>query len=167
MHELLVKCLWLTLFVTKFLLCLFISLRPQNSQRLPLVWEGTYTKLTGGILTVQSELGELIYKVVTWAVKLWKEFDNTSYQKESESCGLQKLLGKWTRTLQNLGLDGRRMVALLSISVIWHMRRQCWGWLGWHLSCMRNNGLITHWGRLVEACGDGGGMICGCKQRRC
>jgi enoyl reductase-like protein len=31
-------------------------------------WEGTYTKPTGGILTVQSELGEPIHKVATRAV---------------------------------------------------------------------------------------------------
>ena len=40
-------------------------------------WEGTYTKPTGGILTVGSELGEPIHKVATQAVKLWKEFDDT------------------------------------------------------------------------------------------
>ena len=28
-------------------------------------WEGTYSKSTGGILTVRSELGEPIHKVVT------------------------------------------------------------------------------------------------------
>jgi hypothetical protein len=33
-------------------------------------WEGTYTKLTGGILTVWSELGEPINKVATWAMKV-------------------------------------------------------------------------------------------------
>lgn len=34
------------------------------------LWEGTYTKETGGILTVRSELGEPIHKVATRAVKL-------------------------------------------------------------------------------------------------
>ena len=33
-------------------------------------WEGTYTKETGGILTVKSELGEVIHKVATSGVKL-------------------------------------------------------------------------------------------------
>ena len=51
-------------------------------------WEGTYTKPTGGILTVWSKLGEPIHKVATQAVKLWKEFDDTVLK--SESCGLQR-----------------------------------------------------------------------------
>jgi hypothetical protein len=47
-------------------------------------WEGTYTKPTGGILTVQSELGEPIHKVATRAVKLWKEFDDTVFKLPKE-----------------------------------------------------------------------------------
>jgi fatty acid synthase subunit alpha, fungi type len=43
-------------------------------------WEGTYTKPTGGILTVRSELGEPIHKVATRAVKLWKEFDDKFFK---------------------------------------------------------------------------------------
>ena len=46
--------------------------------------EGTYTKPTGGILTIQFELGEPIHKVVTWAVKLWKEFDDTVFKLPKE-----------------------------------------------------------------------------------
>jgi enoyl reductase-like protein len=42
-------------------------------------WEGTYSKPTGGILTVRSELGEPIHKVATRGVKLWKEFDDTVF----------------------------------------------------------------------------------------
>jgi len=47
-------------------------------------WEGTYTKPTGGILTVRSELGEPIHKVSTRAVKLWKEFDDTVFKLPKE-----------------------------------------------------------------------------------
>ena len=47
-------------------------------------WEGTYTKSTGGILTVRSELGEPIHKVATRAVKLWKEFDDTVFKLPKE-----------------------------------------------------------------------------------
>jgi len=43
-------------------------------------WEGTYMKETGGILTVQSELGEPIHKIATRGVKLWKEFDDTIFK---------------------------------------------------------------------------------------
>ncbi|CAE6423597.1 unnamed protein product [Rhizoctonia solani] len=47
-------------------------------------WEGTYSKETGGILTVQSELGEPIHKVATRGVKLWKEFDDTVFKLPKE-----------------------------------------------------------------------------------
>lgn len=47
-------------------------------------WEGTYTKPTGGILTVRSELGEPIHKVATRGVKLWKEFDDTIFKLPKE-----------------------------------------------------------------------------------
>ncbi|KAF8753393.1 fatty acid synthase [Rhizoctonia solani] len=47
-------------------------------------WEGTYAKETGGILTVQSELGEPIHKVATRGVKLWKEFDDTVFKLPKE-----------------------------------------------------------------------------------
>ncbi|KAJ7745730.1 fatty acid synthase [Mycena metata] len=47
-------------------------------------WEGTYTKPTGGILTVKSELGEPIHKVATRGVKLWKEFDDTVFKLPKE-----------------------------------------------------------------------------------
>ena len=48
------------------------------------LWEGTYTKDTGGILTVRSELGEPIHKVATRGVKLWKEFDDTVFKLQKE-----------------------------------------------------------------------------------
>ncbi|KAI0243885.1 fatty acid synthase alpha subunit Lsd1, partial [Massospora cicadina] len=39
-------------------------------------WENTYTRETGGILTVKSELGEPIHKVATRGIKFWKEMDD-------------------------------------------------------------------------------------------
>ncbi|KAJ3255887.1 3-oxoacyl-[acyl-carrier-protein] synthase [Boothiomyces macroporosus] len=47
-------------------------------------WEGTYTKETGGILTVKSELGEPIHKIATRGVKLWKEFDDKVFSLPKE-----------------------------------------------------------------------------------
>ena len=47
-------------------------------------WEGSYTKETGGILTVRSELGEPIHKIATRGVKLWKEFDDTVFKLAKE-----------------------------------------------------------------------------------
>ena len=43
-------------------------------------WEQAYKGETGGILTVQSELGKPIHKIATRAVKLWKEFDKTAFK---------------------------------------------------------------------------------------
>lgn len=42
-------------------------------------WESTYVKPTGGILTVQSEMGEPIHKIATRGVLFWKEMDDTIF----------------------------------------------------------------------------------------
>ncbi|KAJ1679555.1 fatty acid synthase alpha subunit Lsd1, partial [Spiromyces aspiralis] len=42
-------------------------------------WEKTYKGPTGGIVTVNSELGEPIHKIATRGVMLWKEFDDTIF----------------------------------------------------------------------------------------
>ncbi|GAA6057216.1 hypothetical protein JCM3770_003265 [Rhodotorula araucariae] len=47
-------------------------------------WEATYDKPTGGILTVNSELGEPIHKVATRGVKLWAEFDKKVFSLPKE-----------------------------------------------------------------------------------
>ncbi|GAA5825048.1 hypothetical protein JCM11251_006076 [Rhodosporidiobolus azoricus] len=47
-------------------------------------WEQTYDKPTGGILTVNSELGEPIHKVATRGVKLWAEFDKKVFSLTKE-----------------------------------------------------------------------------------
>ncbi|KPV74346.1 uncharacterized protein RHOBADRAFT_37342 [Rhodotorula graminis WP1] len=47
-------------------------------------WEATYDKPTGGILTVNSELGEPIHKVATRGVKLWAEFDKKVFSLTKE-----------------------------------------------------------------------------------
>jgi fatty acid synthase subunit alpha len=50
-------------------------------------WEGTYVKDTGGIITVRSELGELIHKVNNRALRLWKEYDDTVFKLLREKRG--------------------------------------------------------------------------------
>ncbi|KAI9292989.1 fatty acid synthase [Neoconidiobolus thromboides FSU 785] len=42
-------------------------------------WENTYTRETGGILTVKSELGEPIHKVANRGIRFWKEMDDTIF----------------------------------------------------------------------------------------
>jgi len=56
------------------------------------MWEGTYSKPTGGILTVKSELGEPIHKIATRGVKLWRELDDKcfSLNKEKRLAWLQE-----------------------------------------------------------------------------
>lgn len=49
-------------------------------------WEETHKKETGGVLTVQSELGEPIHKIATRAIKLWKHFDETVFKMLKEKC---------------------------------------------------------------------------------
>ncbi|KAL2864066.1 acyl transferase domain-containing protein [Aspergillus lucknowensis] len=39
------------------------------------IWEGTYKKATGGVITVKSEMGEPIHKLATRGVLLWAELD--------------------------------------------------------------------------------------------
>jgi hypothetical protein len=57
------------------------------------------------------------------AVKLWKDFDDTVFKLPKEKRELwlaerkEEIIGK-PKTSRNLGLGGRRMVVLLSISVI-------------------------------------------------
>ena len=43
-------------------------------------WEGTYTKLTGGILAIHSECSEPIHKVATQGVMLLKKFDDNIFK---------------------------------------------------------------------------------------
>lgn len=39
-------------------------------------WEQSFTSAAGGVVTVQSELGEPIHKIATRGVKFWKEMDD-------------------------------------------------------------------------------------------
>jgi enoyl reductase-like protein len=69
-------------------------------------------------------LGEPIHKVVTQAVKLCEEFDNTVFKLMKEKQELwvaekkEEVVGKLNWDFAKLGSDGKRMVPLLSISVI-------------------------------------------------
>jgi fatty acid synthase subunit alpha len=67
-------------------------------------WEGTYSKPTGGILTVCSKLGEPIHKIATRGVKLWKEFDNTVFKLPKEKC-IQWLVRHRAEVIRKLNAD--------------------------------------------------------------
>ena len=87
-------------------------------------WEGTYTRPTGGILTVRLELGEPIHKVATRAVKLWKEFDDTVFKLPKEKRELwlaermEEIIGKLNKDFVKPWFGWKKVVALLLISVI-------------------------------------------------
>jgi fatty acid synthase subunit alpha len=63
-------------------------------------WEGTYSRPTGGILTVCFELGEPMHKVATCGVKVWKKFDDTifSLPKEKPAAWLVELVRRLSRS---------------------------------------------------------------------
>ncbi|KAJ3195403.1 3-oxoacyl-[acyl-carrier-protein] synthase [Irineochytrium annulatum] len=56
------------------------------------MWERTYKGVTGGIITVKSELGEPIHKIANRGVMFWREMDDTifSLPKEKRMAALLK-----------------------------------------------------------------------------
>lgn len=47
-------------------------------------WEASYDRVTGGIITVTSELGEPIHKIATRGVMLWNELDKNLFSLNKE-----------------------------------------------------------------------------------
>lgn len=70
-------------------------------------WEGTYTKETGGIVTVRSEMGEPIHKVATRGVKLWAEMDKDYFLLKPKEM-LKKLLLNRSTIIDRLNKDFQR-----------------------------------------------------------
>ena len=54
-------------------------------------WHGSYTKATGGIITVKSEWGQPIHKIATRGVLLWKELDQKIFNIADRSQRLRML----------------------------------------------------------------------------
>lgn len=47
-------------------------------------WEGTFSKPTGGVVTVSSELGEPIHKIATRGMRFWSELDKKCFSLPKE-----------------------------------------------------------------------------------
>lgn len=71
------------------------------------LWEGTYTKPTGGILTVRSEMGEPIHKIATRGVQLWADIDR-DYLLLKPKDMLKKLLQDKDKLIARLNSDSQR-----------------------------------------------------------
>ncbi|TYZ68250.1 hypothetical protein PybrP1_005286 [[Pythium] brassicae (nom. inval.)] len=57
-------------------------------------WEQSYAGVTGGVVTVMSELGEPIHKVANRGTMLWKEFDDKYFSKPRDEMALAVRLDK-------------------------------------------------------------------------
>lgn len=68
-------------------------------------WEGTYTKPTGGIITVMSEMGEPIHKLATRGVLLWKELDDKVFSLPRGPKRVDALLAMKDTLIQRLNDD--------------------------------------------------------------
>ncbi|EGZ10857.1 hypothetical protein PHYSODRAFT_337628 [Phytophthora sojae] len=67
---------------------------PAVKKLLELEWETSYTGVTGGVVTVTSELGEPIHVVANRCAVLWKEFDNKYFSIPHEQVELALRLNK-------------------------------------------------------------------------
>lgn len=67
-------------------------------------WEKTYTGPAGGLVTVRSEMGEPIHKIVTRGVRLWAEMDRTVFSL-SEKRRLEYLVRHRHSIIQRLNAD--------------------------------------------------------------
>ena len=67
-------------------------------------WERTYTGEAGGVITVQSEMGQPIHKIATRGVKFWAEMDQTVFKLPKEK-RLAQLAKNRDQILQRLNDD--------------------------------------------------------------
>ncbi|KAJ1924023.1 fatty acid synthase alpha subunit Lsd1 [Tieghemiomyces parasiticus] len=70
-------------------------------------WEQTYERPTGGVVTVNSELGEPIHKLATRGVLLWKELDETIFNLPRDK-RLPALLAKKDYIIGRLNADSQK-----------------------------------------------------------
>ncbi|RLL99566.1 hypothetical protein CFD26_107307 [Aspergillus turcosus] len=68
-------------------------------------WEGTYSRPTGGVLTVISEMGEPIHMLATRAVQLWSELDRRFFSVQDKAVRLQMLLKEEPQIIARLNRD--------------------------------------------------------------
>ncbi|KAJ1970693.1 fatty acid synthase alpha subunit Lsd1, partial [Dimargaris xerosporica] len=71
-------------------------------------WEQTYEKPTGGVVTVNSELGEPIHKIATRGIMFWKELDETIFNLPRDK-RLPALLAKKDYIIKRLNADFQKV----------------------------------------------------------
>lgn len=71
-------------------------------------WENSYHTSAGGIITVKSELGEPIHKVLTRGLEVWKDFDDQFFSLPSEKM-VQKIAEKKQYIINRLNADFQKV----------------------------------------------------------
>ncbi|KAL6884407.1 fatty acid synthase subunit beta dehydratase [Trichoderma evansii] len=72
-------------------------------------WYQSYIKPCGGIVTVNSEMGQPIHKLATRGVLLWKELDEIVFSITDKAKRLEKLKGMKTYIVERLNKDFQKV----------------------------------------------------------
>ncbi|PWY87433.1 beta subunit of fatty acid synthase [Aspergillus heteromorphus CBS 117.55] len=73
------------------------------------VWDQTYTRPTGGIITVRSEMGEPIHKIATRGVLFWAEMDRTVFSIADKTARVAFLQENRQRVIDGLNKDFQKV----------------------------------------------------------
>ena len=69
------------------------------------LWEKSFDKPVGGVVTVESEFGEPIHNIATRGVMFWKEMDQTIFSIKDPKKRLEKLLERKDYIIERLNKD--------------------------------------------------------------
>ncbi|RAL03127.1 beta subunit of fatty acid synthase [Aspergillus ibericus CBS 121593] len=72
-------------------------------------WDQTYTRPTGGVLTVRSEMGEPIHKIATRGVRFWAEMDRTVFSIADKKARVAFLKENKNRIIDGLNKDFQKV----------------------------------------------------------
>ncbi|KAA8642645.1 uncharacterized protein ATNIH1004_011590 [Aspergillus tanneri] len=72
-------------------------------------WDQTYSRPAGGVITVQSEMGEPIHKIATRGVLLWAEMDRTVFSIADKTARVAFLKKNKGRIINNLNNDFQKV----------------------------------------------------------
>ncbi|PYH98069.1 malonyl CoA-acyl carrier protein transacylase [Aspergillus ellipticus CBS 707.79] len=72
-------------------------------------WDQTYTRPTGGIITVRSEMGEPIHKIATRGVLFWAEMDRTVFSIADKKARVVFLKENKQRIIDGLNSDFQKV----------------------------------------------------------
>ncbi|GFP58645.1 fatty acid synthase subunit beta [Trichoderma asperellum] len=72
-------------------------------------WDQSYTRPCGGVITVNSEMGQPIHKLATRGVLLWKELDETVFSITDKAKRLDKLKSMKSYLIERLNKDFQKV----------------------------------------------------------